>query len=101
MMLERTIIPTLGGTRLPIDVAAQMMETVWPPEYPLRRRAGAMRDPIAEMSATVDPEMPEKMYSATSETIPSPPRTCPTSTCENFTRRREIPPVSIRDPARI
>jgi hypothetical protein len=35
---------------------------------------------MAETSATVEPEMPEKMYSATTTAMLRPPRIQPTST---------------------
>ena len=36
-------------------------------------------EPMAETSAIVEPEMPEKKYSARTTDMPSPPRTQPTS----------------------
>ena len=62
---------------------------------------GIIVEPIAETSATVEPEMPEKMYSATTTAIESPPRIHPTRTWASRTRRTAIPPVSIREPARM
>jgi len=41
--------------------------------------------PIADTSAIVEPEMPEKKYSATTTDTPSPPRSQPTSTRARFT----------------
>ena len=55
----------------------------------------------AETSATVEPEMPEKMYSAATTAMPSPPRTQPTSATARRTRRCAMPPVSISAPARM
>ena len=57
--------------------------------------------PIADTSAMVEPEMPEKMYSATTTAIARPPRIQPTSACAKRTRRTAIPPVSISAPARM
>ena len=55
----------------------------------------------AETSATVEPEMPEKMYSAVMTAMPRPPRIHPTSATARATRRRAMPPVSISAPARM
>ena len=57
--------------------------------------------PMAETSATVEPEMPEKMYSATTTAIARPPRIQPTSACARRTSRTAMPPVSISAPARM
>ena len=48
----------------------------------------------------VEPEMPEKMYSATTTAIARPPRIHPTSACAKRTSRTAMPPVSISAPAR-
>ena len=56
---------------------------------------------IAETSAAVEPEMPEKRISATTTTIASPPRTFPTMAIARSTMRSEIPPDSISAPARM
>ncbi len=60
-----------------------------------------MVEPIAETSATVEPEIPEKMYSATTTAMERPPRIHPTRTWASRTRRTAMPPVSIREPARM
>jgi hypothetical protein len=49
----------------------------------------------------VEPDIPEKNISDTIDTIPSPLRKCPTKARARFTRRMEIPPVSISAPARM
>ena len=56
--------------------------------------------PIADTSAMVEPEMPEKMYSATTTAIARPPRIQPISACARCTRRTAMPPVSISMPAK-
>ena len=56
---------------------------------------------IAETSAAVEPEMPEKRISGTTTTIARPPRTFPTMAIARSTMRSEIPPDSIRAPARM
>src|SRR5688572_9437032 len=62
---------------------------------------GIMVEPMADTSATVEPEMPEKIYSATTTAIDRPPRTQPMSTCASRTRRTAMPPVSMSAPARM
>ena len=62
--------------------------------------AGIVVEATAETSATVEPEMPEKMYSAATTAMPSPPRNQPTSATARSTRRRAMPPVSMSAPAR-
>ena len=62
---------------------------------------GMVVDATAETSATVEPEMPEKMYSAATTAMPSPPRTQPTSATASRTRRCAMPPVSMSAPARM
>src|SRR5215472_14247391 len=62
---------------------------------------GIIVEPMAETSATVEPEMPEKMYSATTTAMLSPPRIHPTRTWASRTRRTAIPPVSMSAPARM
>ena len=47
---------------------------------------------MAETSAAVEPEMPEKRISATTTTIARPPRTFPTIAIARSTMRSEIPP---------
>ena len=54
----------------------------------------------ADTSATVEPEIPEKMYSAATTAMPRPPRTQPTSATARSTSRRAMPPLSMSDPAR-
>src|SRR5438309_9813236 len=55
--------------------------------------------PIAETSAMVEPEIPEKKYSARTTDIPSPPRTRPMSARARLTSAYDIPQRSIRLPA--
>ncbi len=62
---------------------------------------GIIVAPIAETSATVEPEMPEKMYSATTTAMARPPRIQPTSACARCTERTAMPPVSISMPAKM
>ena len=55
----------------------------------------------ADTSATVEPEIPEKMYSAATTAMPRPPRIQPTRATASRTSRRAMPPVSMRAPARM
>ena len=57
--------------------------------------------PMAAASAEVEPDTPEKKISAMMTTCPSPPGRCPTSDRASVTRRRLIPPTSMRKPARM
>ena len=88
-----------GGTRMPMADAAATILTDSVPEYPARRIEGTSSELIAETSAVVDPEIPEKRISATTATMASPPRTRPTRTMAKSTVRSEIPPASINVPA--
>jgi hypothetical protein len=63
--------------------------------------AGIMMEPMAAVSAAVDPEIPEKKISDTMETIPNPFLKWPTKAWARLTSLIEIPPVSIKAPARI
>src|SRR5919202_1763293 len=56
--------------------------------------------PIADTSAIVDPEIPEKKYSASTTDIPRPPRTDPTSARARSTSAYDIPQRSMRLPAK-
>ncbi len=49
----------------------------------------------------VEPDIPEKPYSATTTAIPRPPRIQPTRACASRTRRTAMPPVSISMPAKM
>jgi len=80
---------------------AQTMAVARAELYPAWVMAGIMIDPMAAVSAAVDPEIPEKRISETIATIPRPLRKCPTRACASLTSRREIPPVSMSAPARI
>ncbi len=62
---------------------------------------GSSGAPMADASATEDPEIPEKKISATTTTNPSPPLMCPTRLRARRTSRSEIPPCSISPPARM
>ncbi len=57
-------------------------------------------EPIDAVSATAEPEMPAKKVEARMLTSESPPRTKPTSTLANATRRRAMPPSAMIAPAR-
>ena len=99
--LPSTTIMMHGGISTPIDEAAATIAAARSDEYPARRIAGIIVEPIAEISAVVEPEIPEKNISASMTTIAKPPRTCPISTRARVTKRAEIPPESIKSPAKI
>jgi hypothetical protein len=94
-----TIIAMHGGISIPMPEAAVTILTLCSEEYPARLIAGIIVELTADASATEDPDIPEKRISETTTAIPKPPRICPTIAIPRFTRRREIPPVSISDPA--
>src|SRR5262245_28004275 len=54
---------------------------------------------MADTSAMVEPEIPEKKYSARTTDIPSPPRTQPTRPRARLTSAYDIPQRSMRLPA--
>jgi hypothetical protein len=57
---------------------------------------------MAEVSATAEPEIPDRKVVASTFTIESPPRrrVKPTSTSAKATRRRAMPPSAMMAPAR-
>ncbi len=61
-----------------------------------------MTEPIAEVSATEEPEIPLRKVVATTFTTDRPPRIrkTPTSTFANATSRRAMPPSAMIAPAR-
>jgi hypothetical protein len=61
-----------GGTKMPIPQAAQTMAVARAGEKPAWFMAGIMIEPMAAVSAAVEPEIPEKKISDTMETIPRP-----------------------------
>ena len=69
--------------------------------YPLLSICGIITEPIAEVSATDEPDMPLRSVVASTLTTESPPRTRinPTSTSANATMRRAMPPSAMMAPA--
>jgi hypothetical protein len=63
--------------------------------------AGMRTEPMAEVSATADPETPAKIMETTIFTWLSPPWIWPIMAVEKPTSRRVIPPAFIRSPARM
>ena len=74
-----TIMRMQGGTSIPIADAADTIATACSDLKPARRIGGIIVEPMADTSAMVEPDNPEKMYSATTTAIPMPPRIHPTS----------------------
>jgi len=60
-----------------------------------------MRLPMAAVSAAAAPESPAKNMAAITLALAKPPRMWPIRFEANFTSRFEIPPLSIKPPARI
>tara|TARA_E500000318_G_scaffold95458_1_gene95260 strand:- start:847 stop:1092 length:246 start_codon:yes stop_codon:yes gene_type:complete len=63
--------------------------------------AGIRIEPIAAVVAAPDPEMAAKNSEVTMATIAKPPVILPTRVLEKSTRRRDIPPLCIKEPARM
>jgi hypothetical protein len=63
--------------------------------------AGMRTEPMAEVSATAEPETPLKIMEAAIFTWLSPPWIWPIMAVEKPTSRRVIPPAFIRSPARM
>jgi hypothetical protein len=57
--------------------------------------------PMAKVVATDEPDTAAKIMQVSTQVIGKPPCTPPTMLFANSTRRREMPPVSIRLPARM
>src|SRR6476660_335879 len=57
--------------------------------------------PIAKVVATDEPDTAAKIMQVSTQVMGRPPCTPPTMLLANSTRRREMPPVSIRLPARM
>src|SRR5512133_3033182 len=57
--------------------------------------------PIAKVVATDEPDTAAKIMQVSTQVIGRPPWMPPTMLLANSTRRREMPPVSIRLPARM
>src|SRR5512137_3009973 len=77
-MAPMMIIKMHGGTRMPIADADATTLTASSGLYPAFVKGGIIVAPMAETSAMVEPEMPEKMYSAITTAIASPPLIQPT-----------------------
>jgi hypothetical protein len=58
-------------------------------------------EPIAKVVATDEPETAAKIMQVSTQLMGKPPCTPPTSDLANSTSRREMPPVSMRLPARM
>jgi hypothetical protein len=57
--------------------------------------------PVAEVSATAEPEMPPNSIEVETSTMPSPPRIQPTVALASATSRRAMPPCSMISPAKM
>ena len=63
--------------------------------------AGIRMAPMANVVATDEPDTAAKIMQVSTKVMGRPPCTPPTMLLANSTRRREMPPVSIRLPARM
>ena len=63
--------------------------------------AGIRMAPMAKVVATEEPDTAAKIMQVSTQVMGRPPCTPPTMLLANSTRRREMPPVSIRLPARM
>jgi hypothetical protein len=96
----RITITKHGGMSMPMPDAAATIAAALSGGYPALIKEGIRTEPIAEASATEDPDIPENKTSEATTTIPKPPRICPTVAEARATKRWEIPLVSISDPAK-
>src|SRR5574343_135249 len=58
-------------------------------------------EPMAKVVATLEPETAAKIMQVSTQVMGRPPCTPPTRLLAKLTRRREMPPVSMRLPARM
>jgi hypothetical protein len=91
----------LGGTSSACTEAVIVTLVANTRGKPLFSICGIITEPIADVSATAEPEMPLRKVVATTLTTDSPPRTRvkPTSTSANATSRRAMPPSAMMAPA--
>src|SRR5262245_1017142 len=91
----------LGGTSSACTDAVMVTLVANTRGKPFFSICGIITEPIAEVSATAEPEMPLKNVVASTLTTDNPPRTrvTPTSTSAKATRRRAMPPSAMMAPA--
>src|SRR5690606_17693370 len=92
---------TLGGITIPVVPAAVITPAVNSWLYPFLFISGIKADPTAAHVAEDEPEMAAKNMEATVATIAKPPFIHPTNVPANSTRRFEMPPAVIIEPASI
>ncbi len=95
------IIGIDGGMTTPSSALVACSAAAHGRGYPCLISAGIRIAPIANVVATDEPETAAKIMQVSTHVIGSPPCTPPTSDFAKSTRRREMPPLSIRLPARI
>ena len=66
----------------------------------MARIAGIITAPVAETSATAEPEIPPNIMLESTVTMPSPPSTRPTAAEAKSTIRSAMPPRCITSPAK-
>src|SRR2546428_182884 len=95
------IIGIEGGMRIAAEAAFDTIAADRARGYPRLPMAGMTTLPMAAASATEEPEISDWIMVATTVAMASPPRTKPTTLWARFTRRSEMPPVSMSPPARL
>jgi len=88
-----------GGMITPMEPPAATTAAAKAGGYPCRIMAGMTTAPMAAVSAAAEPEIPAKNMEATIHAQASPPGTQPTRLSEKSMSCREMPPVSMMDPA--
>ncbi|MCY1236223.1 hypothetical protein D9M72_488690 [compost metagenome] len=91
----------LGGMVSPMMAEADRTATTSPRGYLRSSSMPRMVVPTAATSATLEPEMPEKMYMVTTTTWSRPPRRCPIRASTSLASGRVRPAEFITVPARI
>src|SRR5215471_17682290 len=90
-----------GGTNSATSAAVMETLTAKSRSNPRCTICGIMVPPIADTSASADPDTPPNKSEANTLTCPSPPRKCPTSDEANAMSRSEIPPRIMSSPAKM
>ena len=95
-----TIVRMQGGTRMPMAEAAETMATESSRAVACPRHRGMVVEATAETSATVEPEIREEILCGHDRHAEARRGPSPTSTTARSARRRAMPPLSMRAPAR-
>ena len=102
VVMEPRISSTmLGGMVSPMMADADRTATTSPRGYLRSSSMPRIVVPTAATSATLDPEMPEKMYMVTTTTCRRPPRRWPMRASTSLARGRVSPAEFMTVPARM